>query len=45
MKEVTDPDELYGLPLDEFIPARAALVKSLRTDGQRDEAERVSKLR
>jgi hypothetical protein len=45
MKEVTDPHELYGLSLDEFIPARAALVKSLRTDGQRDEAEAVSKLR
>jgi hypothetical protein len=45
MKDLTDPHELYGLSLDEFIPARAALVKSLRTDGQRDEAGRVSKLR
>jgi hypothetical protein len=45
MKEVTDPHELYGLSLDEFIPARAALVKSLRTDGQRDEAEGAAKLR
>jgi hypothetical protein len=45
MKELTDPHELYGLSLDEFVPARAALVKSLRTDGQRDEAETASKLR
>jgi hypothetical protein len=45
MKELTDPHELYGLSLDEFIPARAALVKSLRRDGQRDEAETASKLR
>jgi hypothetical protein len=45
MKELTDPHELYGLSLDEFIPARAALVKSLRTEDQRDEAERASKLR
>jgi hypothetical protein len=42
---LTDPHELYGLSLAEFIPARAALVKSLRTDGRRDEAETVSKLR
>jgi hypothetical protein len=42
---LTGPPDLYGLALDEFIPARAALVKSLRTDGQRDEADRVSKLR
>lgn len=42
---MTDPHELYGLSLDEFIPARAALVKSLRTDGQRDQAEAASKLR
>jgi hypothetical protein len=45
VKELTDPHELYGLSLDEFIPARAGLVKSLRADGQRDEAERASKLR
>jgi hypothetical protein len=42
---LTGPSDLYGLALDEFIPARAALAKSLRSDGQRDEADRVSKLR
>jgi hypothetical protein len=38
-------DELYGLPLERFVPERAALVKTLRADGRRDEAARVARLR
>ncbi len=37
--------ELYGLPLEEFTPARNALAKELRGDGRRDEAAEVAKLR
>jgi hypothetical protein len=37
-------DRLYGLPLDEFIAAREALSKELRSDGRRDEANGVKKL-
>jgi hypothetical protein len=37
-------DRLYGLPLDEFVPAREALSKELRSDGRRDEANAVKKL-
>jgi hypothetical protein len=40
-----DPDDLYGLPLDRFVLERAALAKTLRKDGQRDEAARVVALR
>jgi hypothetical protein len=40
-----DADDLYGLPLDQFVPARAALVKELRADGRRDEAAAASALR
>jgi hypothetical protein len=39
-----DPSDLYGLPLERFVPERAALVKALRGAGQRDEAARVAKL-
>jgi hypothetical protein len=42
---MADASDLYGVPLDEFIPERAALAKALRADGQREEADRVSKLR
>jgi hypothetical protein len=42
---VIDPSDLYGLPLERFTKERNALVKELRRDGRRDEAERVSKLR
>jgi hypothetical protein len=38
-------DELYGLPLDEFIPRRDELAKVLRATGQRDEAAWVKALR
>jgi hypothetical protein len=40
-----EPDDLYGLPLDRFVPERGALAKALRADGQRDEAARVAALR
>jgi hypothetical protein len=39
-----DAHDLYGLPLDRFIPERTALAKALRTAGQRDEAATIAKL-
>jgi hypothetical protein len=39
------PDDLYGLPLDRFIPERTALARALRADKQRDEAAAVAALR
>jgi hypothetical protein len=39
------PDDLYGLPLERFVPERAALTKELRSAGRRDEAADVAKLR
>ncbi len=38
-------DDLYGLPLDRFIPERGALARALRDRGERDEATRVGKSR
>ncbi len=38
----TDADDLYGLPLDRFIPERTALSRALRADGRRDEAAAVA---
>ncbi|HEV2775045.1 MAG TPA: hypothetical protein VGV90_05600, partial [Solirubrobacteraceae bacterium] len=40
-----DADDLYGLPLDQFIPERGALTKALRADKRRDEAATVAALR
>ena len=40
-----EPDDLYGLPLDRFIPERDALAKSLRADTKRDEAAEVTAMR
>jgi hypothetical protein len=40
-----DVDELYGLPFDEFVPARNALARELRKANKRDEAAEVSALR
>jgi hypothetical protein len=40
-----DPDDLYGLLLEQFTEQRNALAKALRREGQRDEAAAVSKLR
>jgi len=39
-----DADELYGLPLDRFVPERDALAKALRAHGRREEAAEVAKL-
>ena len=39
------PDDLYGLALNEFIPARGALAKALRAGKRRDEAAQVAALR
>ena len=43
--EVTDPHDLYGLPLEQFTERRNALARELRGEGRRDEASSVSKLR
>ena len=40
-----EPDDLYGLPLDRFIPERTALTRALRADKRRDEAAAVAALR
>ena len=40
-----DVDDLYGLPLDEFVPARTALTRELRKAGKRDEAGEVAALK
>jgi hypothetical protein len=42
---MADAHDLYGLPLERFVSERAALARSLRANGQRDEAARVAKLR
>jgi hypothetical protein len=39
-----DAGELYGLPLERFVPERTALSKLLRSQGQRDDAAAVAKL-
>jgi hypothetical protein len=39
-----EESDLYGLPLDEFIPARTALEKQLRKEGERERAAAVKKL-
>ena len=41
----TRVDQLYDLPPGEFTAARNALAKALRAEGQRDDADRVAKLR
>jgi hypothetical protein len=38
-------DDLYGLPLDSFIPERATLVRALRSAGEREQAATVAALR
>src|SRR3954452_599693 len=40
-----DADDLYGLPLDAFVPERDALAKRLRADKRREEADEVKALR
>ncbi len=45
MTPAMQPDELYGLALEQFIPERGALAKALRADKRRDEATSVAALR
>ena len=40
-----EPDDLYGLPLDRFIPERTELARTLRSAKERDEAAAVAALR
>ena len=40
-----DADALYGLPLEDFVPERAAVAKRLRGEGDREAAKRVAALR
>src|SRR3954451_9005490 len=44
MSPVSDPDELYGLALEEFVSERDALAKRLRSAGDRAGAEEVKRL-
>src|SRR5690348_16359271 len=39
-----ETDDLYGLPLDRFVPERDALAKELRAGGDREAADAVKKL-
>ena len=39
------PEDLYGLPLEEFTPARDALAKELKAAGRKDDAADVKALR
>ncbi len=41
---VSDAADLYGLPLERFVPERTALAKQLRDEGQREKAAEVAKL-
>jgi len=40
-----DVDDLYGLPLDQFVPERTALARELRKAGDRDKASEVAALK
>jgi len=40
-----EPHDLYGLPLDRFVPERGALAKALRKEGHREQAAEVAGLR
>jgi hypothetical protein len=40
-----DVDDLYGAPLDQFVPERTALARELRKEGRREEAAQVAALR
>jgi hypothetical protein len=44
METLSDVDELFALPLDEFTAARNALAKRLKQDGDADAAEQVRAL-
>jgi hypothetical protein len=45
MARVPDVDELYALPLDDFVAARDRLARELREEGDRDGANTVKQLR
>ena len=40
-----DVDDLYGLPLDRFVPGRTALARELRNAGEREQAGEVAALK
>jgi hypothetical protein len=40
-----DPSDLYGLPLERFVPERGVLAKALKRASETDEAARVAALR
>ncbi len=40
-----DAHDLYGLPLDRFVPERSALARELRSEGRREQAAEVAGLR
>jgi hypothetical protein len=40
-----DIDDLYGAPLDRFVPQRTELAKALRKEGRREDATEVAALR
>jgi hypothetical protein len=40
-----DGDDLYGLPLERFVPERGALARQLRSAGRREDAAAVAALR
>ena len=40
-----DIDDLYGAPLDRFVPQRTEMTKALRKEGRREEAAEVAALR
>jgi hypothetical protein len=40
-----DVDDLYGLPLDQFVPQRTALARELRKAGDRERADEVAALK
>lgn len=40
----SDAHDLYGLPLERFVPERTALARTLRDEGRREDAAKVSKL-
>lgn len=42
---MTEPHDLYGLPLERFVAERAALTKALRKAGSREQATEVASLR
>ncbi len=42
---VTDARDLYGLPLDRFVPERGALARELRKEGRREQAAEIAGLR